>query len=83
MDFLFPMLSNLVSLGPFLQNQVRFFRNFDNEGTLPNFDLECLVHGKGRGCTVPKYHAALDYTLRLRAPRNLPRCTANSDTYRQ
>ena len=34
-------------------------------------------------CTVPKYRAAVDYTPRLRAPRNLPRCTANSDTYRQ
>ena len=32
-------------------------------------------------CTVPKYRAAVDYTPRLRAPRNLPRCTANSDTY--
>ena len=31
-------------------------------------------------CTVPKYRAAVDYTPRLRAPRNLPRCTANSDT---
>ena len=36
-----------------------------------------------RDCTVPKYHATVDYTPRLRAPRNLPRCTANSDTYRQ
>ena len=34
-------------------------------------------------CTVPKYRAAVDYTPRLRAPRNLPRCTANSNTYRQ
>ena len=34
-------------------------------------------------CTVPKYRAAVDYTPRLRAPRNLPRCTANSETYRQ
>ena len=34
-------------------------------------------------CMVPKYRAAVDYTPRLRAPRNLPRCTANSDTYRQ
>ena len=32
-------------------------------------------------CTVPKYRAAVDYTPRLRAPRNLPRCTANSDTH--
>ena len=31
-------------------------------------------------CTVPKYRAAVDYTPRLRAPRNLARCTANSDT---
>ena len=31
-------------------------------------------------CTVPKYHAAVNYTPRLRASRNLPRCTANSDT---
>ena len=31
-------------------------------------------------CTVPKYRAAVDYTPRLRAPQNLPRCTANSDT---
>ena len=31
-------------------------------------------------CTVPKYRAAVDYTPKLRAPRNLPRCTANSDT---
>ena len=31
-------------------------------------------------CTVPKYRAAVDYTPRLRAPRNLPRCMANSDT---
>ena len=31
-------------------------------------------------CMVPKYHAAVDYTPRLRAPRNLPRCMANSDT---
>ena len=34
-------------------------------------------------CMVPKYRAAVDYTPRLRAPQNLPRCTANSDTYRQ
>ena len=34
-------------------------------------------------CTVPKYRAAVNYTPRLRAPRNLPRCKANSDTYRQ
>ena len=31
-------------------------------------------------CMVPKYCAAVDYTPRLRAPRNLPRCSANSDT---
>ena len=31
-------------------------------------------------CTVPKYRAAVDYTPRLRASRNLPRCMANSDT---
>ena len=37
----------------------------------------------GYGYTVPKYRAAVDYTPRLRAPRNLPRCMANSDTYRQ
>ena len=29
---------------------------------------------------VPKHHAAVDYTPRLRVPRNLPRCMANSDT---
>ena len=29
---------------------------------------------------VPKYCAAVDYTPRLRASRNLPRCMANSDT---
>ena len=34
-------------------------------------------------CTVPKYRAAVNYTPRLRAPQNLPRCMANSDTYRQ
>ena len=34
----------------------------------------------GKPCMVPKYSAAVDYTPRLRAPRNLPRCTANSDT---
>ena len=34
-------------------------------------------------CTVPKYRAAVDYTPRLRASRNLPRCTANGDTYGQ
>ena len=34
-------------------------------------------------CTVPKYRAAVDYTPRLRASRNLPRCMANSDTCRQ
>ena len=33
-----------------------------------------------RYCTVPKYHAAVDYTPRLRASQNLPRCMANSDT---
>ena len=32
---------------------------------------------------VSKYRAAVDYTPRLRAPRNLPRCMANSDTYRR
>ena len=32
---------------------------------------------------VAKYRAAVDYTPRLRAPWNLLRCTANSDTYRQ
>ena len=32
-------------------------------------------------CTVPKYRAAVDYTPRLRAPRNLPGCTANSNTF--
>ena len=32
-------------------------------------------------CTVPKYRAAVDYTLRLRASWNLPRCMANSDTH--
>ena len=31
-------------------------------------------------CTVPKYRATVDYTSRLRAPWNLPRCMANSDT---
>ena len=31
-------------------------------------------------CTVPKYRATVNYTPRLRAPWNLPRCTANSDT---
>ena len=31
-------------------------------------------------CMVPKYRATVDYTPRLRAPQNLPRCTANSDT---
>ena len=31
-------------------------------------------------CTVPKYRAAVDYTPRLRASRNLLRCMANSDT---
>ena len=48
--------------------------------------FECSVCGKkmkSEDCTVPKYHTAVDYTLRLRAPRNLPRCMANSDTYRQ
>ena len=40
-----------------------------------------LLHSIGPSpCTVPKYRAAVDYTPRLRAPRNLPRCTANSDT---
>ena len=34
-----------------------------------------------RICTVPKYRAAVDYTPRLRAPRNILRCTANSDTW--
>ena len=29
---------------------------------------------------VPKYHATVDYTPRLRAPQNLLRCMANSDT---
>ena len=29
---------------------------------------------------VPKYHAAVDYTPRLRASRNLPRCMTDSDT---
>ena len=29
---------------------------------------------------VPKYHAAVDYTPRLRVSRKLLRCTANSDT---
>ena len=47
---------------------------------LPN---RTLVREKFTICTVPKYRAAVDYTPRLRAPRNLPRCTANSDTYRQ
>ena len=32
-------------------------------------------------CMVPKYRATVDYTPRLRASRNLPRCMANSDTY--
>ena len=32
---------------------------------------------------VPKYRAAVDYTPRLRASRNLPRCMANSNTYGQ
>ena len=31
-------------------------------------------------CTVPKYRATVDYTLRLRASWNLPRCMANSNT---
>ena len=38
------------------------------------------VRSTGSACTVPKYRAAVDYTPRLRAPRNLLRCTANSDT---
>ena len=34
----------------------------------------------GKYCTVPKYRAAVNYTPRLRAPWNLPRCMAHSDT---
>ena len=45
------------------------------ELTLTNFKISW-----GTSCTVPKYRAAVDYTPRSRAPRNLPRCTANSDT---
>ena len=41
---------------------------------------DCIIK---YNCTVPKYRAAVDYTPRLRAPQNLPRCTASSDTYRQ
>ena len=41
----------------------------------------CVLHNYlCEDCTVPKYCAAVDYTPRLRAPRNLLRCTANSDT---
>ena len=29
---------------------------------------------------VPKYRVAVDYTPRLRASQNLPRCMGNSDT---
>ena len=47
-----------------------FFLMFGRDPRIPLTEL----------CTVPKYHAAVDYTPRLRAPRNLPRCTANSDT---
>ena len=35
--------------------------------------------GTSSACTVPKYHAAVDYTPRLRASWNLPRCMANSN----
>ena len=42
--------------------------------------LLSIANKSARCCTVPKYRAAVDYTPRLRAPRNLPRCMANSDT---
>ena len=45
-----------------------------------NFDTSIKVKRVWEDCTVPKYHAAVDYTPRLRAPRNLLRGTANSDT---
>ena len=53
--------------------------------TINNSDLVVsnLTEKYIEACTVPKYHAAVDYTPRLRASRNLPRCTANSDTYGQ
>ena len=50
----------------------------DNQLKMPK-DQTAVSNDSGL-CTVPKYHAAVDYTPRLRAPWNLPRCTANSDT---
>ena len=44
------------------------------------FDTRIKVKWVWEDCRVPKYHAAVNYTPRLRAPRNLPRCMANSDT---
>ena len=51
-------------------------------GGVAHLSVVVVAHGAVGvlDCTVPKYRAAVDYTPRLRASQNLPRCMANSDT---
>ena len=66
-----------------LSRKLQLFVDIDWHNCLLLYNNFIILLPERGTCTVPKYRASVDYTPRLRAPRNLPRCTANSDTYRQ